>query len=93
MTLTATATGFTQAQGSATVGEPALLLGGVPATTTTLSTSTAFYVYLGVLNASGQFADYQPVRAGAASVTITGEQQQCGGGAAGRRRARRRPGQ
>ena len=40
-------------------------------TTTTLSTSTAFYVYLGVLNAAGQFADYQPVRAGAASVTIT----------------------
>ena len=47
VTLTATATGFTQAQGSATVGEPALLLGGVPASTTTLSTSTAFYVYLG----------------------------------------------
>ena len=47
VTLTATASGFTQAQGSATVGEPALLLGGVPATTTTLSTSTAFYVYLG----------------------------------------------
>ena len=32
VTLTATATGFTQAQGSGTVGEPALQLGGVPTT-------------------------------------------------------------
>ena len=83
VTLTATATGFTQAQGSATVGEPALLLGGVPANTTTLSTSTAFYVY------PGSFERLGPVRRLSAGARRGGErddhreQQQCGGGAAG----------
>jgi hypothetical protein len=71
VTVTATAPGFTQAQGSATVGESGLQLLAVPATTTTLSTDTAFYVGVAVLNASGGIQQYQALRAGAPNVTVT----------------------
>jgi uncharacterized repeat protein (TIGR01451 family) len=71
VTLTATATGFTQAQGTATVGESALQLGGLPGTTTSLSVDTPFYVYIGVLNSAGNIAAFQQLRAGAPAVTVT----------------------
>ena len=71
VTLTATAPGFTQAQGTATVGETALQLIGLPATTTSLTTDTPFYVYVGVLNTAGNIAAFQAIRTGAQSVTIT----------------------
>jgi uncharacterized repeat protein (TIGR01451 family) len=71
VTLTATAPGFTQAQGTATVAESGLQLGGLPGTTTTLTPDTAFYVLLGALNSAGSFLAFQPLRAGAPSVTVT----------------------
>ena len=52
VTLTATATGFTAGQATATVGDPAAVERAA-GTTTTLSASAAFYVRLGVLNSIG----------------------------------------
>ena len=71
VTLTATAPGFTQTQGTATVAEPGLQLGVVPGTTTTLTPDSPFYISLGVLNPAGNIAAFQQLRAGAPNLTIT----------------------
>ena len=53
VTLTATAPGFTQVQGTATVGDVGLQLSGLSTAPTTLSPNDEFSVNIGVLNASG----------------------------------------
>jgi hypothetical protein len=70
VTLTATAPGFTQVQGTATVGDVGLQL-GLTTSTTTLSPDSPFNVSVGVLNAAGSFSTSQPLRPGAASLTVT----------------------
>ena len=71
VTLTATAPGFTQVQGTATVGDVGLQLSGVSTSPTALSPNDEFSVNIGVLNASGAFASVQALRVGAPSVTVT----------------------
>ncbi len=83
VTLTATAPGFTQAQATATVGDPALRLIGPPSTTTTLSPDSPFIVQLGVLNSTGVFAAVQALRAGAHGGERDDQPHESGGRAAG----------
>ena len=61
VTLTATAPGFTQAQGTATVGDVGLQLSGLSTAPTTLSPNDEFSVNIGVLNASGGLRKYPGV--------------------------------
>jgi uncharacterized repeat protein (TIGR01451 family) len=70
--VTASAPGFTDAQGAVNVVQPGLQLAGVPASTTTLSANTPFYAYAGLPDATGQYlTQVQPVRAGGAGLTVT----------------------
>jgi uncharacterized repeat protein (TIGR01451 family) len=70
--VTASAPGFTDAQGTANVVQPGLQLAGVPASTTTLSANTPFYAYVGTADATGQYVtQVQSVRPGGAGLTVT----------------------
>ena len=71
MTLTATAPGFTQVQGTATVGDVGLQLSGLSTSPTALSPNDEFSVNIGVLNASGAVVSIQALRVGAPSMTVT----------------------
>ena len=71
VTLTATAPGFTQTQATTTVAETGLQLRNVTTSTTTLSPDSAFWVSIGVLNASGAVAQFQALRTGAAALSVT----------------------
>jgi hypothetical protein len=70
--ITASAPGFTDAQGSVNVAQPGVQLFGAPPVTTTLSASSPLYAYVGLPNgtASG-LVHYQSARAGGAGVQVT----------------------
>ena len=95
VTLTATAPGFTQAQGTATVAETrAAAAGRAGVDDDAVAGYARSTVSIGVLNASGAIAQFQAVRPGAAPADGDGQPHQPGGGAAGHApagRARRGP--
>jgi len=68
-TITATAPGFTSAQGTANVLQPALHLVGLATSLTSLAANDVFAAQIGVLN--GTTITAQSLRPGAASVTAT----------------------
>jgi hypothetical protein len=70
--VTYTAPGFTTGASATTIRRPAFDLYGIPANTTTLSGSTAFYAYIGyTLPGSGYLVETQAVRAGGQALTVT----------------------
>jgi hypothetical protein len=71
-TITATAAGFTENVSTVTIVQPGLMLSGVPATTTSLSTNSVFRVFVGIRNNTGStLLDFQAVRAGGPPLTVT----------------------
>ncbi len=70
--ITASAPGFTNGTSTATIVQPAFDLVGLPATTTSLSANTGFYVQIGIPNTNNTgFNELQAVRAGGVSKTVT----------------------